>query len=77
VKALRDVVPGLKTFLGADFPVAFHDYQSAKDDRAYEQWKITTDLSIKSEDGRPIFGLEVHHTQTLWTTRLVEAGAFL
>jgi hypothetical protein len=58
VKALRDVVPTLRTFLGSSYEVAFVDYQTAKDDRAYKAWKITTDLSIKSEDGRPIFGLE-------------------
>ncbi|CUI14077.1 amidoligase-like protein, putative [Bodo saltans] len=58
VKAVRDVVPTLRTFLGSSYEVAFVDYQTAKDDRAYKAWKITTDLSIKSEDGRPIFGLE-------------------
>lgn len=58
VKAIRDVVPTLRNYLGSDFAVGFVDYQAAKDDRAYKLWKITTDLSIRSEDGRPIFGLE-------------------
>lgn len=58
VKAIRDVAPGLRAFLGPTYDVQFMDYNNAKEDRMYSAWKITTDLSIKSEDGRPIFGLE-------------------
>ena len=58
VKAQRDVVPTLKQRLGPHYDFRFFDYQSAKDDREYKAWKITTDLSIRSEDGRSIFGLE-------------------
>jgi hypothetical protein len=58
VKASRDVAPTLKARLGPGYDFRFFDYQSAKDDREYSAWKITTDLSIRSEDGRSIFGLE-------------------
>lgn len=58
VKAIRDVAPQLMSTLGSDYVFKFFEYNDAKADREYNVWKITTDLSIKPEDGRPIFGLE-------------------
>eukprot|EP00759_Apiculatamorpha_spiralis_P047364 PhF_6_TR43106/c0_g1_i1/m.65872 len=58
-KAMRDVVPTLNAKLESRNVVfRYFNYNDAKDDRAYNVWKITTDQSIRSEDGRSIFGLE-------------------
>eukprot|EP00759_Apiculatamorpha_spiralis_P045492 PhF_6_TR42193/c1_g1_i1/m.63851 len=57
-KALRDVVPAMNQYCGDTIKFKYFAYDAAKADRDYNVWKVTTDLSIKSEDGRPIFGLE-------------------
>eukprot|EP01063_Lacrimia_lanifica_P026290 TRINITY_DN3521_c0_g1_i1.p1 TRINITY_DN3521_c0_g1~~TRINITY_DN3521_c0_g1_i1.p1 ORF type:complete len:632 (+),score=169.74 TRINITY_DN3521_c0_g1_i1:74-1969(+) len=65
VKAEQEFCPYLAEEMARhveqDGPVAFAFYDCArsKADRLYTQWKVTTDSSITSEDGRPIFGFEV------------------
>eukprot|EP01062_Namystynia_karyoxenos_P011529 TRINITY_DN14130_c0_g1_i1.p1 TRINITY_DN14130_c0_g1~~TRINITY_DN14130_c0_g1_i1.p1 ORF type:complete len:808 (+),score=119.94 TRINITY_DN14130_c0_g1_i1:94-2517(+) len=37
----------------------FLDYDVSKKDTVFNNWKVTTDSSIQSEDGKPIFAFEV------------------
>jgi hypothetical protein len=58
VKAVIHTVPALREALGGAFDVAYVDYAASKLDTAFDQWKVTTDLSLGSTDGRAVFGLE-------------------
>ena len=77
VKALRDVVPALKENLPQfEGKIDFFEYEAAKNDAVYDNWKVTTDLSIKSDDGRPIFGLEFITPKLVGATSLTLLKAF-
>eukprot|EP01062_Namystynia_karyoxenos_P007035 TRINITY_DN12469_c0_g1_i1.p1 TRINITY_DN12469_c0_g1~~TRINITY_DN12469_c0_g1_i1.p1 ORF type:complete len:673 (+),score=154.77 TRINITY_DN12469_c0_g1_i1:112-2130(+) len=63
VAVKEKVTSSFLPFINAKLPelggVLFEDYETSKADVVYNKWKVTTDASIQSEDGRPIFGFEV------------------
>eukprot|EP00754_Rhynchopus_humris_P015697 Rhum_TRINITY_DN14470_c27_g1::Rhum_TRINITY_DN14470_c27_g1_i1::g.91654::m.91654 len=59
-KMVNDFVPRLNSQMDdSRYSFRFHTRAASKLDTRFDHWKFTTDSSIASEDGRPIFAFEV------------------